>query len=71
MVLRLPKDKRQWVSVSDQELVLRRRAYWLSLQQDHEEINGQETVTIHIPTQNVLDVETLQDLMNKSRMGAI
>ncbi len=71
VVLRLPKDKRQWVSVSDQELVLRRRAYWLSLQQGHEEIISQETVTIYIPTQNVLDVETLQDLMNKSRTGAI
>lgn len=71
VVLRLPKDKKRWVSVSDRELVLRRCAYWLSLQRDHEEISGQETVTIHIPTQNVLDVKTLQDLMNKSRTGAI
>lgn len=59
------------MSVSDQELVLRRRAYWLSLQQGYEEINNQKTVTVRIPAQNVLDVKTLQNLMEKSRTGEI
>lgn len=73
MILELPKDNEQWVSVTDQELVLRRRAYWFSLQQTYKdkEVNDQKTVTIHIPTRNVLDVETLQDLMEKSRTGKI
>lgn len=71
VILRLPKDRRLWMSVSDQELVLRRRAYWLSLQQGYEEINNQKTVTVHIPAQNVLDVKTLQNLMKKSRTGEI
>ncbi len=71
VILELPKDKEQWMLVTDQELVLRRRAYWLSLQQDYEEISDQETVTIHIPTENVLDVQSLQHLMEKSRTGEI
>ena len=71
VILELPKDEALWMSVTDQELVLRHRAYWLSLQQNYEEVNDRETVTIHIPMQNVLDVATLRDLMRKSRMGKI
>lgn len=71
VILELPKDKEQWMSVTDQELMLRRRAYWFSLQQGHGEVNNKRTVTIYIPKQNVLDVEALRDLMEKSRTGGI
>lgn len=69
VVLELPTDERRWMTVKSEKLVLRRRAYWLSLQQDHDEVVGQDTVTVHIPDRNVLDVEVLQDLMERSRMG--
>ncbi len=71
VILALPKERKQWISVTEQELVLRRRAYWLSLQQNYSEITDQETVTIHIPLQNVLNIKTLQDLMEKSRKGEL
>ncbi len=71
MILALPKEREQWISLTEQELVLRRRAYWLSLQQSYNEIIDQETVTVHIPLQNVLNIETLQDLMEKSRKGEL
>ena len=71
VVLELPKDNARWMTVTAEELVLRRRAYWLSLQQGHEEIVGQQTVTVHIPEQNVFDVETLRALMERSRKGEI
>ncbi len=71
MILALPKERKQWISVTEQELVLRRRAYWLSLQQNYSEITDQETVTVHIPLQNVLNIKTLQDLMEKSRKGEL
>ena len=32
VVLELPQDESQWMTVTTEELVLRRRAYWLSLQ---------------------------------------
>lgn len=71
VILDLPADNEQWMSVTDQELVLRRRALWLSLQQGGYGEVSNKTVTIYIPIQNVLDVETLQDLMEKSRTGEI
>ncbi len=71
VVLELPKEEARWLTVTKEKLVLRRRAYWLSLQQDHEEITGQRTVTVHIPEQNLLDVEALQKLMEQSRVGEL
>ena len=71
VVLDLPEDEAQWMTVTNEELVLRRRAYWVSLQQDHEEVVRQETVTVRIPEGNVFDVTTLQTLMERSRSGDI
>ena len=71
VVLELPEDKSRWMTVTSEELVLRRRAYWLSLQLDHEEISDQKTVTVRIPEQNLLDVKTLRELMERSRAGEI
>ena len=69
VVMELPKDETRWMSVTPERLVLRRRAYWLSLQRDHDEIADRETVTVRIPEQNVLSVETLQELMERSSAG--
>lgn len=71
VVLDLPKDESQWMTVTDKEIALRRRAYWLSLQKDREEVDDQSTVTVRIPERNVLDVETMQKLMEQSRTGKI
>ena len=59
------------MTVTTEELVLRRRAYWVSLQQRHEEVVSQETVTVRIPEGNVFDVATLRSLMERSRSGDI
>lgn len=71
VVLELPNDESRWMTVTMEELILRRRAYWLNLQRDYEEITDQKTVTVHIPEQNVLDVETLRELMERSRAGEL
>ena len=71
VVLDLPQDEAQWMTVTTEELVLRRRAYWVSLQRAHEEVMSQETVTVPIPEGNVFDVATLQTLMERSRSGDI
>ena len=54
------------MTVTDENLVLRRRAYWLSLQRDHEDVDSQETITVRIPVQHLLDVEVMRDLMEQS-----
>ena len=71
VVLELPSDESRWMTVTQEDLVLRRRAYWLSLQRDHEKVVGQETITVRIPEQNLLDVEVMRDLMERSRTGEI
>ena len=71
VVLDLPQDEVQWMTITMEELVLRRRAYWVSLQQGYEEVVRQETVTVRIPEGNVFDVATLQTLMERSRNGDI
>ncbi len=69
VVLELPKDPTQWMTVTEEALILRRRAYWLSLQSNQENNANQKTVTVHIPKQNVFDVDALRDLMQRSREG--
>ena len=59
------------MNVTGEELVLRRRAYCLSLQRNHEDIDNQQTVTVRIPERNLLDVEAMRDLMERSRTGDI
>lgn len=71
VVLELPHDESWWMTVTKEKLVLRRRAYWLSLQRDHKEITDQKTVTVYIPEQNVLGVDTLRELMEQSRAGEL
>ena len=71
VVLELPRDEMRWMSVTMEKLVLRRRAYWLSLQRDRDEITGQDTVTVHVAEQNLFNVEALGELMDKSRVGEL
>ena len=71
VVLELPKDESRWMTVTSEELVLRRRAYWMSLQEGCEEVDGRQTATVRIPEDNVFDLEALQALMERSRSGEI
>ena len=71
VVFELPRDESRWMTVTAEELVLRRRAYWLSLQQGHAEDAERQTVTVHIPARNVFDVDALRELMEQSRKGEI
>ena len=70
VVLELPQEESRWMMVTPEELILRRRAYWLSLQ-GLEGVSNKATVTVPIPVDNVLNVEALQTLMERSRSGEV
>lgn len=70
VVLDLPKDEKQWVTITEDELVMRRRAYWLNLK-GFEETANRSSVTVRIPVGNLFDVEKLNELMEQSREGRI
>lgn len=65
VVLDLPKDPSQWVTVTEESLVLKRRAYYLSLQGREETVNT-ETITVKIPQGNLFNVDNLHRLMKQS-----
>ena len=70
VVLELPQEESRWMMVTPEELTLRRRAYWLSLQGEGK-VPNKATVTVHIPVGNLLNVEALQTLMERSRKGEV
>ena len=70
VVLDLPGDESQWVSISAEELVMRRCAYWASIK-GFPETTNQETVTVSIKKRNRFDTENLRELMDQARSGAI
>ena len=70
VVLDLPRDQAQWLTTTPDELVLRRSAYWLNLT-GHDGTENRSSVTVHIPEQNLFNVDNLRMLMEQSRQGSI
>ena len=70
VVLDLPQDESQWITMGPHELILRRRAYWLSLR-SCEASDNRSSVTVQIPTENAFNIESLRALMDHSRRGDI
>ena len=70
LVLDLPRDRGEWMTVTADHLILRRRAYWLNLR-DYGETTNVSSVTVRIPETNVFDIESLRYLMEQSRKGVI
>lgn len=70
VVLDLPAERGDWMTITEEELVLRRCAFWLSLA-GYEEKPNRSSVTVHIPPENRFDIEGLRALMEQSRGGKI
>ena len=69
VVLDLPAQEAEWTTITTEELVLRRCAYWLSLKGFPESTRVRPTV--HIPKSQIFDVPGLQGLMEQSRNGSL
>ena len=68
IVLLMPGEKAHWLRQTNDELCLRRCAYWLSLE-DWSGTSNTHTVTVPIPVLNVFDRHKLVDLMQKAERG--
>jgi hypothetical protein len=64
VVLYLPADAREWLSHSQEGLVTRRCAYWLSLRGAGASEN-ETSQTVYIPSANCLSIENLRALMTR------
>lgn len=64
VVLFLPDDHSQWLEVSEDQLISRKCAYWLSLHRAAESEN--DTIqTVYIPESNILTPANLLSVANK------
>lgn len=70
IVLEMPKDQDQWLTVSSEELILKRCAFYKVLTGAPETENT-TSVTVKINRQNRFDVAALQHLMAKARTGSL
>lgn len=70
VVLALPADETEWLSVTPEQLILRRCAFWASFA-GFSETQNKESVTIEIRSQNMFDIEGLRTLMAQARSGTI
>ncbi|WP_397602084.1 DUF4365 domain-containing protein [Silvanigrella sp.] len=64
ILLMLPENKEEWLSISSKQLILKNAAYWVSLYGALESENATRQ-TIYFPTSNLLTVTSLNDLMIK------
>lgn len=68
VLLVLPKSTRSWVNQDEDELILRRCAYWVSLR-GRRSIANHRKVRIRISRQNVFSPDALRSMMSRIRKG--
>jgi hypothetical protein len=68
VLLVLPEDEAAWTEQSEDDLLLRRCAYWRSLKGSVPTANT-TTIRVAIPGANIFSVDALQQLMDKVRKG--
>lgn len=70
VVLSLPANEADWLSIAVEQLILRRCAFWTSLA-GFPETKNNESVTISIHKDNRFDINALKALMEGARTGGI
>jgi hypothetical protein len=68
VVLCIPPDEKDWLSVNESEMILRYSAYWFSLRYKPATTNT-ETVTVEIPKSQLLNRTSFKMLMDKASEG--
>lgn len=68
MLLVLPECEAEWTALTENALILRRCAYWISLKGEASTEN-MNSVRIRIPRTNIFSVEALSGLMRQARIG--
>ena len=64
IVVLLPDDPNQWLTQTEDQLCLRRCAYWLSLRNEPE-VFDTNSKTVHIPTANIFNQDQLLDISSR------
>ena len=70
VVLGLPEQEADWMSIDEKGLLLRCRAYWLNLE-GRPETDNRSSITVNLPEENLFTANALRSLMQASREGAM
>ena len=70
VLLVLPEDEGKWLAQTEEALILRHCAYWLSLRGAEPTIS-RTTVRIAIPRGNLFTIEALQEMMDRVKEGSL
>jgi len=68
VVLQLPDNPDEWLNVTEEQMISRRCAYYRSLL-DEPSTENRETITVHLPRENVLTVSAITGLMERISRG--
>ena len=68
VVVLVPTEVEDWLTQTEEQLVLRRCAYWLSLL-GHSPVNNTESVTVRIPRAQQFTPLAVQDMMRRINDG--
>ncbi|MBY0527447.1 MAG: DUF4365 domain-containing protein [Gemmataceae bacterium] len=66
VILALPKSEEQWLSQTEEELILRRCAYWFSLR-DWPATMNRKSIRLSVPRTNVFTVPALRAIVKRIR----
>ena len=69
-LLILPEKEDEWTKWTPDELIVRGKMFWLSLQ-DKEVSANKENVTVKIPKENILNADTIENLIKKAAVEGI
>jgi len=70
IVLKLPKENFNWVTIDAEKLIIRKCAFWVNLK-GLPETNNSANVTVKIDQSNIFDVDALRLMMQKARSGEL
>ena len=64
-LLILPEEMEEWTKWTPDELMIKGKMFWLSLQ-NQEVSNNKDNVTVKIPKENILNADTIENLIKKA-----
>jgi len=65
----LPSEKNEWLTQDLNSLIIRKCAYWYSLEGQEQKINENSSTTIRIPIRNLFSLDNLKLIFDKIEEG--
>lgn len=70
IVMLLPDEDSDWLTVTDEEMCLRHCAYWVSLR-DEPRVSNETDKTVYVPTANIFDQYQLSSMLSRIEQGGL